>query len=118
MGNELTKADVCKLLHSFHPLSKALKDDLEKKLQRKVFRPGDYILQEGAVCDRMHFIAKGLVLCDNGFAGIYEYIKGWLGIDYFMTEGEIATSKASFYNGTPSRQSIRAMEYTVTLSLL
>lgn len=117
MKKELTKADVCRLLHSFHPLSRTLRDELDKKLQRRLFKAGDYLLLEGAVCDRMHFIAKGLVQCDNGLKGDAEQKKGGQGIDYFMTEGEITVSKESFYNRTRSRQSILAMEDTVTFSM-
>jgi CRP-like cAMP-binding protein len=117
MSEELTKADLYGLLHFFHPLSVSLREDLDNTLIRQIFKKGGYLLKSGSVCDRIHFITKGLIHCYNGYRGYATHRKEGQGIDYFMMEGDIAISKESFYSRTPSRQSILAMEETSTLSL-
>ena len=95
---------------AFHPLSDELRSDLKNRLEIGKYAKGDYLLKAGSICQRMHFIVKGLVHCYSGSKIKPE-------TDFFMTEGEIALSKESFYMRKASDQHIEAMEKTITVSI-
>jgi CRP/FNR family transcriptional regulator, anaerobic regulatory protein len=94
----------------FRPLSESLKDNLRSVLKVETFGKGKLILKCGSVCDRMHYIVKGLIHCYYGTRENPE-------TDYFMVESHFAISKYSFYEQKISDQSIEAMEETITVSI-
>jgi CRP/FNR family transcriptional regulator, anaerobic regulatory protein len=110
MTEEMTKEDLLERIAAFHPLSDELRSDLKNRLEVEKYAKGHYLLKAGSICQRMHFIAKGLVHCYSGSKIKPE-------TDFFMTEGEIALSKESFYMQKPSEQHIEAMEKTTTVSI-
>ena len=110
MRKFLTEEDLFKLLASFHPLSDELRKDLKRLLRYEEFKCGKCLLKAGSVCDRIYFITQGLIHCYHG-------TKENPDTDFFMTEGEIATSKISFYDQVQSVLTIEAMEDVTVLSL-
>jgi CRP/FNR family transcriptional regulator, anaerobic regulatory protein len=110
MTDEMMIEDLLERIAAFHPLSDELRNDLKSRLEIEKYARGQYLLKAGSICQRMHFIVRGLVHCYSGSRSKPE-------TDYFMTEGEIALMKESFYMQKPSDQHIEAMEKTTTVSI-
>jgi CRP/FNR family transcriptional regulator, anaerobic regulatory protein len=110
MQQELTVDDLLEVLHSFHPLSEELRDDLKSRFVVERYERGQYLLKAGSICHSVHFITKGLIHC---YAGSREKPE----TDYFMREGEIALSIESYFSQKPGEQHIEAIEPTCTISI-
>jgi CRP/FNR family transcriptional regulator, anaerobic regulatory protein len=93
------------LLHSIVPLSDGLMNFLNGKLQTKRFAPGELLLKEGQVSSFIAFIEKGIVR--SYYFKETEKLTSW-----FMKEGDIIISVASFFSQTPSTECIEALEHT------
>lgn len=91
------------LLNSIHPLSKELVAYLSKAFEYIEVKKGEYLLQEGQVCEYLYFIEQGLVRCF--YYKEQKEICAW-----FQTEGNPIISFDSFYNQTPSNEYIEALE--------
>lgn len=90
-------------LNSIHLLSPGLTDYLQAKMGFRKIERKEYLLHEGQVCRRVHFIQKGLLRC---FYHRYEQeVCSW-----FMKEGDVIISVESFYQQKSSYESIQALE--------
>ena len=110
MDEAMYKEMALSAVGDFGPLSESLKDSLRSVLCVERFGKGKLLLKCGSVCDRMHYIIKGLVHCYYGTKEKPE-------TDYFMVESQFSISKYSFYEQKNSDQSIEALEDTITVSI-
>jgi CRP-like cAMP-binding protein len=77
-----------------------------KVIRAKELRRGQVWLQEGAVCDRISFVVKGLLKLY--FESAFKEL-----VISFSSENEFSLSADSFFNQVPSRYTIRSIEATV-----
>jgi CRP-like cAMP-binding protein len=88
--------------------------DAKRKLnsictQEKV-KKHDFILSEGEVCDFFGVVQKGVVQ-------VFHYRNEKLISDFFGMEGSGFFDVESFFNGTPSKSYIKALEATVFIKI-
>jgi CRP-like cAMP-binding protein len=95
-------------LNSIHPLSAEATAALMKVIRVKELSKGQVWLQEGAVCDKLAFVVKGLMKMyfESGNKEL---------IIRFAGDNEIMVSAQSYFQGAPSRFAIRAIEPTIIL---
>lgn len=97
-------------LNSIFPLSKSLNKYFSKVLVCSSYKKGDFIVQSGEVCDRIHIIRKGLV------RGYFNYndneITTWVSVD-----NELITSISGYFKHEPAIENIQCLEDTYTESL-
>lgn len=98
-------------LNAIQPLLPETQAALMKAMQMKELRRGQVWLQEGAVCDRMTFVVKGLLKLSFE-TGSKEVVL------QFAREDEWMISAQSYFEGRPSAYSIRSIEQTVVVYLL
>ena len=92
-------------LDTIQPLSSGLRDHLSATVQAKVLKKKEFLLRAGRVCEYIYFIEKGLLRCF--------YLKDETEVSsWFMKEGDVAIAINSFFNQTPSYESIQAIEAT------
>lgn len=91
------------LLNSIVPLSEELLDFLNTKLETKTYEAGELLLKEGQVSSFIGFVEKGIVRS-------YYYKDGEKITSWFMKEGDVIISVASFFSQTPSNEVIEALE--------
>ena len=103
--------ELVRYLQTLHPLSAEASVALMNILQAKELGRGKVWLQEGAVCDRLTFVLKGLLKLyfDDGAK---EMVLG------FAKPGEILLSAQSYFGSQGSRYAIRAVEPTVVTYIL
>ncbi len=98
-------------LNSLHPLSPEAAGDLMKVIRAKELRRGQVWLQEGAVCDKMTFVVKGLMKLyfETGSKEVaLNFVKG----------NELMISAQSYFEHAPSRYIIRSVEQTVVIYIM
>lgn len=98
-------------LQSIHPLSPELQAALLACVRSKSLRKGQVWVQEGAVCDKLGFIEKGLVKIY--FESGQKEVALW-----FVRENELAICARSFFEQHPASFAIRAVEPTQLYYLL
>ncbi|MDB5230561.1 MAG: hypothetical protein JWN76_1366 [Chitinophagaceae bacterium] len=98
-------------LNSLQPLSSEAVAALLKIIKAKELRRGQVWLQEGAVCDKMTFVVKGLLKLYFE-TGSKEVILS------FAREGEFMVSAQSYFGQVPSHYTIRSVEQTVLVYIL
>lgn len=91
------------LLNSIVPLSEGLLEFLENRLETRKYEPGELLLKEGQVSSFIAFVEKGIVRS-------YYYKDGEKITSWFMKEGDVIISVASFFSQTPSNEIIEALE--------
>jgi CRP-like cAMP-binding protein len=90
-------------LNAIHPISEGLVNYLIGRLKTKALHKKEYLLKAGHICRQICFIEKGLLRCF--------YIKDGQEVSsWFMKEEDVIISVESFYNQTPSYESIQALE--------
>ena len=92
-------------LNSIHPLTNDLQEHLIKILSPKKLSKKDYLLKAGHVCQSICFIQKVLLKCF--YHKDQHEVCSW-----FMKEGDVIVSVESFFNQSPSYESIQAIEDT------
>jgi len=95
--------DLFRLFDAIRPLSPELKTYLLSMLISMEFKRKDIILQSGQTANRIYFIEKGLVRS-------VRFEKGRERTAWFMKEGDVMLSVESFFNQTPSLETIEALE--------
>ncbi len=92
-----------KYLNSIHPILPEAQAALMAAVRLKELRKGQVWLQEGAVCDKLTFIEKGLakVYFESGS----KEVALW-----YNREGEVMFAVQSYFSQTPSAFTIRAVE--------
>ncbi len=97
-------------LNALYPLSAEAQAALMKVIRAKELRKGQVWLQEGAVCDKLTFVIKGLtkLYFETGSKEV---------ILHFARGGEFCLSAQSYFDQRPSRYIIRAAEPTVVISI-
>ena len=98
-------------LNSLHPLSAEATTALMKVIRPKELRRGQVWLQEGAVCDKLTFIIKGLVKLYFE-AGSKEVVLS------IARENECILSAQSYFEQLSSSYSIRSVEQSVIVFIL
>jgi signal-transduction protein with cAMP-binding, CBS, and nucleotidyltransferase domain len=93
-------------LNSVHPLPAKLLERLEKKVQKKVFNSGDFILRTGQICRYVYYIERGIV--SHKSTGDKAEATTWI-----LCENDIVTSVISFFKQIPSVESIIALGNTI-----
>ncbi len=97
-------------LNSLYPLSAEATAALLKVIRTKELRRGQVWLQEGAVCDKMSFVVKGLMklYCESGSKEV---------VLQFAKEGDCILSAHSYFGKLPSKYSIRSVEPSIIIYL-
>lgn len=92
-------------LQSIHPIGPEAQAMIASFLKEQVVLRGRHWLQQGAVCDKIAFIEKGLVrvYTDSGSKDVCLW---------YNRENEVMLSVYSFFSQTPSQLAIQAMEDT------
>ncbi|MES2329978.1 MAG: Crp/Fnr family transcriptional regulator [Bacteroidota bacterium] len=90
-------------LNSIHPIAPEAQAALLGCVRQKTLRKAQVWLQEGAVCDKLTFIEKGLVKVY--FESGSKEVALW-----YNRENEIMLSVQSYFTQTPSQFAIRAVE--------
>lgn len=90
------------LLHSVHPLKKETQRFLAQRLRSCTYKKGELICKEGEVFTRLGMIRKGLV------RGFYRLNGHEISI-WFSSEDDLFT-EASFFDQSPSKSNIEALE--------
>ena len=93
-------------LNGVHPLPAKLLERLEKKVQKKVFNSGDFILRDGQICRYVYYIERGIV--SHKSIGDKSEATTWI-----LCENDIVTSVNSYFQQTPSDENIIAIENTI-----
>jgi signal-transduction protein with cAMP-binding, CBS, and nucleotidyltransferase domain len=93
-------------LNGVHPLPVELLERLEKKVQKKVFSIGDFILRDGQICRYVYYIERGIV--SHKSIGDKAEATTWI-----LCENDIVTSVNSYFQQTPSDENIIAIENTI-----
>jgi CRP-like cAMP-binding protein len=96
--------ELFQFLHSINSLSDELQQHLRGILRFKELPKKGYLLKAGHVCRNIYFIQKGLLRCFYIKEGKKE-VCAW-----FMKEGDVIASVASFFNQKVSYESIQALE--------
>jgi CRP-like cAMP-binding protein len=97
-------------LNAIQPLSAEAQAGLLKVVRPKELRRGQVLLQEGAVCDKIYFVIKGLLKL-HFETGTKEVIL------QFARENEVMISVWSYFEQEPSLYTIRAVEASVILTI-
>ena len=97
-------------LNSIHPLSAEAVAAFIKVMRAKELRRGQVWLQEGAVCDKLTFVVKGLLK-------LYFETETKELVLQFARENEFILSAQSYFVNTPSDYSIRAVDPSVVVSI-
>ncbi len=90
-------------LNSIHSLTAETNEYLTSTLKRIDIFKKDFILKQSHVCFNIYFVSKGLVRCF--YIRDDKEVSSW-----FMIEGDVIVSVESFFNQTPSYESIQALE--------
>lgn len=83
-------------------------DALIPALEKRTFKKGEYLLEEGKICDSLFYI-------DQGYCKSFYIVDGSRKNTAFYFENDIATNIASFGSGEKSNYSIIACELVVTI---
>src|SRR5450432_636281 len=95
--------NVFSLINSIIPVSQELNQKLSACLKSKTFNRKEHLLKEDNVCNYIYFIEKGLVRS--------YYLKDGNEIcSWFMKEGDVIISVASFFSRKPSYESLQQLE--------
>ncbi len=90
-------------LSSFHPLSSKAAKFLDSKSFYCTIPKGRYLLREGQVCPYIFLVHKGL------FRGVISEGKNEI-TTWFTGENDLVSSISSFFNQTPSFETVQALE--------
>ena len=97
-------------LNKIHPLSPELEWHLQHALKERKVAKKQFLLKAGHICRDISFIEEGLLRCF--------YLKDDMEVcSWFMKEGDVIASVISFFNQTPSYESIQAIEDSVVYSI-
>lgn len=95
--------NLLRYIHSIMPFSQENWDILRPVLTQKEFKRGEYLLEEGAVCNALFYI-------DRGYCRSFFMIDGTEKNTAFYFENDIATNIKSFGTGLKSEFAIKACE--------
>jgi len=87
-----------------------LRDHLEKLLEYRVYKKGEFLCREGQICRRVFFIVSGLVQH-------YTSDGNKENTTWILKENDIATSVKSYFKQIPSLEFLQALETTSTYSI-
>jgi len=98
-------------LNRIHPLSAEAQAALLKTIRAKELRKGQVWLQEGAECDRICFVLRGLLKLyfEEGNREV---------ILYFADVEDWMVSAQSYFGRVPSKFAIRTVEHSVVVYLM
>ncbi len=97
-------------LNRYAEISSALEEHLRVILHRNVHRKGEIILRKGRVCNRVYFLESGLIRIYSADGKTENTI--WI-----LGAGHIFISVRSFFDQTPSVETIKALEDCVLWSI-
>lgn len=98
-------------LQDIYPLSPEAQAALMKVIKQKELRKGQVWLQEGAICDKISFVVKGM-------AKLYFEVGQKELILQLAGEGEFIVSAQSYFEQKPSAYSIRCIEPSTVVYFL
>jgi CRP-like cAMP-binding protein len=96
---------------SLRPLTEEEKTEIASHFQVGHFREGDYLFRSGRVCNKIFFIASGIVRM------VATNYKGVEVTHYFVGENQFCTILASFNNETVAEDSIQCCSPATVLSI-
>ena len=96
-------ADYLNLLSEVSFLSDSSKKELCSHLKVKQVAKGDCLLKYGEICKDIYYVNKG-------FVRIFYYKNGKNITEWFASEGHFCFSIASFFEGTPTKLVIEAID--------
>ncbi len=88
---------------SLYPVSAEFKNQLMQHTQNDKIKKGNFLVRPGEVCTKVYLLKKGVVRAyvPHGSKEI---------ITFMSCENELVTSISSFFNGTPAKEYIQAVE--------
>jgi len=98
------------LLNEIKPLSKEINDVLTDSFHDENIKKGTILLQEGDVCDKLWFLADGLLRS-------YHNIGNKEVTSRIMFRNHIVISPGSFFTQTPATESIQALVDSTVVTL-
>lgn len=110
MGNSVKSLYLLKFIASIHPISDALRNDIEESIQVEEFSKKKLLLKEGEVSKSIYFLEKGL-------ARAYYFAEGKEITSWFMKENDFVISVHSFYKQSASKENIELLEDSVLASI-
>src|SRR6201747_730966 len=96
---------IIEFLNAIHLMPEALQILLFNTTRILVVKKGDILLRHGEVCDKLYFIEKGMLCCYG-----QDEVDNKSYCEWFMLEGDVATSVESFSRQTPAAETITALE--------
>lgn len=97
-------------LTSYAPISDASFDKLRKLIGVKSVEEQEYLLQIGEIAKTQYFVCEGVVISE------YLYSNGNVHIKNFFTEGNLAASKVSLIQASPSAFALQSLRDGVVLA--
>jgi CRP-like cAMP-binding protein len=88
---------------TIYPISVGFKNKLQALSFNTQMKKGDYLVRKGDICTTVYLIKKGVM------RGYIEQGKKEI-TTWISCENEMVTSISSFFNGTPAKENIKALE--------
>lgn len=85
------------------PLSLSCREYLQRIIETRSLKKGEFLLTKGQVCENLYFIEKGLVKC-------FYFVNRKPVSNFFFGDGETVVAIDSFYDQQPSEDNIQALE--------
>ncbi len=104
------KKKLLDILLSFGPLGRAAKTFILEHGEREEYKKKISLLRMGETCDKIWFIETGLIRCVEKF-------KRKVVCNWFMREGDFATSVTSFFMKEPTTEIVETLENCVVYSI-
>ena len=98
------------ILDAFSPLQEEARTLIESQISIKDIPKGDFILQEGSVCNHIYFL-------HSGFARQFYYKNGKEITEWFAASKEFCFSIESYFHQTPSKLMIQTLEDSTVIFL-
>lgn len=97
-------------IKEYIPLNKVEIESVRRLFIRETYKKNEFILKEGELCQKLYFIAKGIVRFSL-------FINGEDRTFVFRSEGAFCSDLDSFLRKTPSKRSISTIEPTTIFSI-
>src|ERR1700742_969431 len=95
--------EVVQFLQEIYPLPDALVKQLFAIMKIRRLEWKEILLREGDICKNIYFIRKGLIRC-------YYLVQDKEVNAWFLKEGDTIVAVDSFYDQTPTKEYIQALE--------
>ncbi|MBO9585824.1 MAG: Crp/Fnr family transcriptional regulator [Flavobacterium sp.] len=98
------------IINSFQELDLETESAIRKSFVEETFKKGEFLVQEGKICDKIYFVKSGTVrrFCiEDG-----DEVTKWI-----YTDNQFITSMSSFFEQKPSFENFQTCEETIVYAL-